>query len=65
MFATGFVCGHYFGRKRKQSLTSLNLSVPLYEDVHVLPHAVEHQEQHVELRENVAYGTSIISDHEC
>ena len=29
--------------------------VPLYEDVNVLPGTVEHQEQGLELRENVAY----------
>ena len=57
IFITGFVCGHYFGRKYKQS-SSLNQPVPLYEDVNVLPSAVEHQEQGLELRENVAYGPS-------
>ena len=29
-----------------------------YEDVDVLPSAVEHQEQNLELKENVAYGSS-------
>ena len=57
-FVAGFVCGHYFGRKYKQSSSSLNQPVALYEDVNVLPSAVEHQEQHLEMRENVAYGTS-------
>ena len=57
-FVAGFVCGHYFGRKYKQSSSSLNQPVPLYEDVNVLPSAVEHQEQGLELTENVAYGPS-------
>ena len=35
-----------------------NQPIPLYEDVNVLPSAVEHQEQGLELRENVAYGPS-------
>ena len=56
IFVIGFVCGHHSGRKRKQSSSSLNQPVALYEDVNVLPSAVEHQEQHLELRENVAYG---------
>ena len=60
MFVTGFVCGHYFGQKRKQSSSSLlNQPVALYEDVNVLPSAMEHQEQHLELRENVAYAPSL------
>ena len=63
----GFVCGYYFrGRKYKESLkkTQDNLissqpaAAPLYEDVDVLPSAVEHQEQGLELKENVAYGPS-------
>ena len=58
MFVTGFVCGLYFGRKYKQSSSSLTPPVPLYEDVNVLPSAVEHQEQGLELKENVAYGPS-------
>ena len=55
-FVAGFACGHHFGRKYKQSSSSLNQPMPLYEDVNVLPSAVEHQEQGLELRENVAYG---------
>ena len=57
-FVAGFVCGHYFGRKYKQPSSSLNQPVPLYEDVNVPSNAVEHQEQGLELRENVAYGPS-------
>ena len=56
-FITGFVCGHYFGQKSKQTSSLLNQPVALYEDVSVLPSAVEHQEQpDLELKENVAYG---------
>ena len=63
IFITGFVCGHYFGQKSKQPSRETPaadhpLSVPLYEDLNVLPNAVEHQEQGLELRENVAYGPS-------
>ena len=53
-FVAGFVCGHYFGRKHTKATSSQ--PVALYEDVNVLPSAVEHQEQHLELKENVAYG---------
>ena len=60
-FIAGFVCGHYFGRKSKQpsrgtpaaDYPSSNQLVPLYEDVNELPNAVEHQEQGLELMENV------------
>ena len=52
----GLVCYHYFGQNYKQSSSSLNQpAVPLYEDVNVQSSVVEHQEQGVELRENVAY----------
>ena len=61
-FITGFACGHYFGRKSKRSSSSLNQPVTLYEDVNVLPSAMEHQEQHLELRENVAYGPIKITE---
>ena len=45
----------YFSRKFKQSSKETpSQPDPLYEDV--LPSAVEHQEQDVELKENVAYG---------
>ena len=45
----------YFSRKFKQSSKQTpSQPDPLYEDV--LPSAVEHQEQDVELKENVAYG---------
>ena len=63
-FIAGCVCGHYFGRKSKQPSRGTpdhplaNQPVPLYEDVNVLPSAMEHQEQGLELRENVAYGPS-------
>ena len=60
IFATGFVCGHFFGRKSKQPPTetpdhpSASQPVPLYEDV--TSSAVEQQEGGLEMRENVAYG---------
>ena len=55
IFIIGFVCGHYFSQKFKQSPKETpNQPAPLYEDV--LPSAVNHQEQAVELKENVAYG---------
>ena len=60
IFAAGFICGHYFGRKSKRSSTettdhpSASQPVALYEDV--IPSAMEHQEQKLELKENVAYG---------
>ena len=68
----GFACGYYFrGRKCKElSMKTVSqdnpVSViahqpttgPLYEDVDVLQSAVEHQEQGVELKENVAYSPS-------
>ena len=45
----------YFSRKFKQSSKETpSQPDPLYEDV--LPSAVEHQEQDLELKENVAYG---------
>ena len=45
----------YFSRKFKQSSKETpSQPDPLYEDV--LPSAVKHQEQDLELRENVAYG---------
>ena len=53
-FVAGFACGHYFGRKHTKATSSQ--PVALYEDVNVLSRAVEHQEQHLELKENVAYG---------
>ena len=63
--ATGVACGYYFmwRRRRKQSSSSNQPIEPLYEDVilNALPQtsAVEyHQEQGLELKENVAYGTA-------
>ena len=45
----------HFSRKFKQSSKETpSQPVPLYEDV--LPSAVKHQEQDLELKENVAYG---------
>ena len=60
IFAVGFVCGHFFGRKSKQPPTetpdhpSASQPVPLYEDV--TSSDVEQQEGGLEMRENVAYG---------
>ena len=64
----GFACGYYLrGRKLSKktsnspapiSIASRQAAAPYYEDVDVLPNAVEHQEQNLELKENVAYGPS-------
>ena len=62
--ATGVACGYYFmrRRRRKQSPSSSQPMEPLYEDVILnalpQPSAVEHQEQGLELKENVAYETT-------
>ena len=54
----GSICGYCFVRRRGKRSPSSSQPVPLYEDVNVLPRAaVEHQEQGLEMRENVAYGT--------
>ena len=56
ILATGVACGYYFVRRRgKQSNQPTEAR---YEDVNALPSAVEHQEQGLELKENVAYGTA-------
>ena len=64
----GFACGYYLrGRKLSKktsnnpgpiSIASQQAAASYYEDVDVLPSAaaVEHQEQTLELKENVAYG---------
>ena len=69
-FIIGFMFGHYFqiwDRKYedspKKTQVSSQSATPVYEDVDVLPSAVEHQEQGLKLKENVAYGPSKI--HEC
>jgi hypothetical protein len=55
--AAGIACGRYFVRqRRKQSSSSSQPTEPLYDDVNAVPTAVEHQEQGLELIENVAYG---------
>ena len=64
----GFACGCYFrGRKLSKktsnspgpiSIASQQAAASYYEDVDVLPNVVEHQEQNLELKENVAYGPS-------
>jgi uncharacterized protein HemX len=52
---------YYFVRQRcKQSSSSTQPTEPLYEDV---PTAVEHQEQGLELTENVAYGSAKTMTH--
>ena len=63
--ATGIACGYYFmWRPRRKQSSSSNQPTPLYEDVNVLPiaSAVEHLEQGLELKENVAYGTAKPTD---
>ena len=64
--ATGVACGYYFmrRRRRKQSSSSKKPTEPLYDDV-ILPQAsaVEHLEQGLELKENMAYyGTAKPTD---
>ena len=62
----GFASGYYFrGRKCNESCkktqdccTPSQPAAPLYEYVDTIPSAVEHQEQGLELKENVAYGPS-------
>ena len=68
MLIAGFACGYYLrGRKLSKktsnnpgpiSIASQQAAAPYYEDVDVLPSAVKHQEQSLELKENVAYGPS-------
>ena len=60
IFVAGFVCGHYFGQKHIRATS--RQSVALYEDVNVLPSAVEHQEHGLELKENVAYISTVIGE---
>ena len=65
--ATGVACGYYFmlRRRRKQSSSPSRPTEPLYDDV-ILPQtsAVEHhQEQGLELKDNVAYGTAKPTEH--
>ena len=67
-FITGFICGHYHGRnftrssKGKPHITTMHPHpAPVYEDIDTqsIARAVKHQEQNLELRENVAYLPSI------
>ena len=55
IFVAGFVCGHYFGRKYAVQPSSSSQPVHPYEDVNVLPRAVEHQEQGLQMIENASY----------
>ena len=65
----GFTCGYYIrGQKCKEtfkqtpsnpvSIASQPATAAVYEDMDVLPSAVEHQERNLELKQNVAYGPS-------
>ena len=65
----GFTCGYYIrGQKCKEtfkqissnpvSMASQPATAAVYEDMDVLPSAVEHQERNLELKQNVAYGPS-------
>ena len=64
IFIAGFVCGHYFSQKFKRSSKETPQTsdhpdqVPFYEYVLHVPSGVKHQEQDLELKENVAYGPS-------
>ena len=70
ILATGIACGYCFmwRRRRKQSSSSNQPTEPLYDDVILnalpQPSAVEHQEQGLELKENVAYGTTKSMTHQ-
>jgi hypothetical protein len=62
----GFASGYYFrGRKCNESCKKTQScpqpTAPLYEYVDAIPSAAEHQEQGLELKENVAYGPSKLS----
>ena len=66
-FIVGFLCGHWFGRKFKGPLNQASSAhpprapiappVPIYESM--LPD-ITHEEQAIELEENVAYGPSML-----
>ena len=64
IFIAGFVCGYYFSRKFKGSPKETPQTsdhpgqAPFYEYVLHVPSTVKHQEQDLELKENVAYGPS-------
>ena len=70
IFITGFACGHCFSQKFKQSSKEIphptdyspstschDHPIPLYEEVQ--SSAMKHQQQGVEVNENVAYGPSM------
>jgi vacuolar-type H+-ATPase subunit I/STV1 len=61
-FIVGFICGQWFGRKFKEppnqvsgAQPSRGPPVPIYESI-VPDHSTTHEEQTIELEENVAYG---------
>ena len=65
-FIVGFICGQWFGRKFKGPLNQASSAhpqapiappVPIYESM--LPDTT-HEEQAIELEENVAYGPSML-----
>ena len=65
-FIVGFLCGQWFGRKFKGPLNQASSAhpqapitppVPIYESM--LPD-ITHEEQAIELEENVAYGPSTL-----
>ena len=62
----GFICGQWFGRKFKGPLNQTSSAhpqapitppVPIYES---MPPDTTHEEQTIELEENVAYGPSTL-----
>ena len=65
-FITGFMCGNHFTIKfrffkgKPHTTTDHPHQAPEYEDIDAQPitRAVKHQEQGLELKENVAYGQS-------
>ena len=65
LFITGFLCGQYFSikfRSSKRAHTTIDhvRQAPEYEDIDAQPiaRATKHQEQVLELKENVAYCPS-------
>ena len=66
VFIAGFLCGNHFGikfqffKRKPHTTTDHPHQAPEYEDIDAKPitRAVKHQEQGLELKENVAYGQS-------
>jgi hypothetical protein len=68
VFTVGFICGQWFDRKFKEPPNQASGAhpprgppVPIYECIAIGPDTT-HEEQVIELEENVAYGPSIDPD---